>query len=51
MAISRDYTVTLKVKCRPQLIEDLIAEFYKTAHYENAEVLTSSVKETETTYR
>ena len=51
MAVPKNYTVTLKVQCRPQLIEDLVAEFYKTAHYENAEVLTSTVKEIETTYR
>lgn len=51
MAVSKEYTVTLKVQCRPQLIEDLIAEFYKTAHYENAEVLTSTVTEIKKTYR
>ncbi len=49
MAISKKYTVTMKILCRPQLIEDLITEFYSTAEYENAEVLTSSIKETETT--
>ena len=51
MAIRKDYTVTLRIQCRPQLIEDLIAEFCNTAEYENAEILTTTFKENKHTYR